>query len=761
MMAQQQGGSVNWYRTSTASTVPAQNTDPSSAMDEQQKQSRLSDVPFPNIPLRSLMKRVRLMKSAGKLESLRQLADEPDAGEDKKNIFDDDSEEGELVVGGQTDVLLNGASALNELFNEEIEDESTTGYSYSQASTEDEDAPMLPILVGDEGQGYGSVKQNQAKRKKKRKKKRKPWYRRCQPRSQGILEIVNPVTLAKGILRFLFGSSFTYVSVPCLLAAFLFFYFMGDPEFDFLPGNATASWWFLFGARQAITLEVAIAVEHILVEGLALRTKCFVYMMGPLLTLGLIQARGWPVVAVLWSLLDMLILHGNDAFQRNWLFFTGVRLFSSEKDSAGTIILDSDLYLRFLSAMLLVGSCHAIKRTFLALAFGRRSLVSYKRKLELIVADVFIVTEVAELSKELEVLDTMSAATAVKGKDRSWKGTLKVDFQGTAASALTDSPIRDDSVLPAQDHLADERIPEDLSEDDYEEEGEDEEDEEGEVEDEEDNGDEVIEIQDYSSMQPSHASLKKQAKSISLRPRDGSVTSASSGTGRLKSMLERWEDPESKLRKSESASIGDILNFRKALTYLDSPCVFGDAFGNTTSRDDCIKSAQKAYRRILRCTNTSILQFDVIGLLSMSEDGNVDEVKDFALRRVFNPDKENQLSLFAFVQSCDTVYKRVRFFRAAVKNSSIINNVLEDIVDGVVNFVLFLIVLPMLQVNPYPVLVSVSTLLVSFAFAVGSSASSYIEVRIGKIVGVTTLPQNTSILKAFPGCSSHCLSSPL
>jgi hypothetical protein len=145
----------------------------------------------------------------------------------------------------------------------------------------------------------------------------------------------------------------------------------------------------------------------------------------------------------------------------------------------------------------------------------------------------------------------------------------------------------------------------------------------------------------------------------------------------------------------------------------------------------------------------------------MSEDGNVDEVKDFALRRVFNPDKENQLSLFAFVQSCDTVYKRVRFFRAAVKNSSIINNVLEDIVDGVVNFVLFLIVLPMLQVNPYPVLVSVSTLLVSFAFAVGSSASSYIEVRIGKIVGVTTLPQNTSILKAFPGCSSHCLSSPL
>jgi small-conductance mechanosensitive channel len=45
------------------------------------------------------------------------------------------------------------------------------------------------------------------------------------------------------------------------------------------------------------------------------------------------------------------------------------------------------------------------------------------------------------------------------------------------------------------------------------------------------------------------------------------------------------------------------------------------------------------------------------------------------------------------------------------------------------HFVLALLLLSIMRFNPWPLLVSISTLLVSVSFAVGSSASKYIEVR--------------------------------
>lgn len=73
------------------------------------------------------------------------------------------------------------------------------------------------------------------------------------------------------------------------------------------------------------------------------------------------------------------------------------------------------------------------------------------------------------------------------------------------------------------------------------------------------------------------------------------------------------------------------------------------------------------------------------------------------------------------------MYKRLRFFRASVGNASVIDKVLEGIIDSLYNFILLLVILSMLQFNPWPLLVSISTLLVSLAFAVGPSTARYIE----------------------------------
>jgi hypothetical protein len=52
------------------------------------------------------------------------------------------------------------------------------------------------------------------------------------------------------------------------------------------------------------------------------------------------------------------------------------------------------------------------------------------------------------------------------------------------------------------------------------------------------------------------------------------------------------------------------------------------------------------------------------------------------LKRLFRPDRFNELTLLAFVQACDSVYKRLRYFRASVGNSSVIDRWLEQIIDG-------------------------------------------------------------------------------
>lgn len=160
----------------------------------------------------------------------------------------------------------------------------------------------------------------------------------------------------------------------------------------------------------------------------------------------------------------------------------------------------------------------------------------------------------------------------------------------------------------------------------------------------------------------------------------------------------------------------------------DTPFPFSSYFGRAGTRDESIRSSQKTYNRLLKLDpGATILSFDVLGLLAIDADGNEDESKRRVLKRLFRPDRFNEITLLAFVQACDSVYKRLRYFRAAVGNSSVIDQVLEQIVDGIFYFVLLLLILSVLKLNPWALLVSISTLLFSTAFAIGPSLSRYIE----------------------------------
>jgi small-conductance mechanosensitive channel len=156
---------------------------------------------------------------------------------------------------------------------------------------------------------------------------------------------------------------------------------------------------------------------------------------------------------------------------------------------------------------------------------------------------------------------------------------------------------------------------------------------------------------------------------------------------------------------------------------------FSEAFGPASTRDELIESAQNIYACLLKLAPGSrVLPASVLTALSENEDGTMDKAKKRSLSNLFRPDSNDDVPLLAFIQSCDTVYKKLRYFRASVGNDSVIDKVLEGIIDPVFGFVLGLMILSLLQVNPWPLLVSMSTLLVTFAFAVGPSAAKAIEV---------------------------------
>jgi hypothetical protein len=161
---------------------------------------------------------------------------------------------------------------------------------------------------------------------------------------------------------------------------------------------------------------------------------------------------------------------------------------------------------------------------------------------------------------------------------------------------------------------------------------------------------------------------------------------------------------------------------------MDESCPFGESFGPASTRDECIKSAHQVYARLLNLTPDSpVLPNDVLITLATEEDGTINNMKRIALQKLFRPDRYDQLPLLAFVQACDTLYRRLRYLRASIGNASVIDHALEKMIDLAFWFFLFLLILSMMNINPWPLLVSLSTLLVSFSFAMGSSASKYIE----------------------------------
>jgi Mechanosensitive ion channel len=266
-------------------------------------------------------------------------------------------------------------------------------------------------------------------------------------------------------------------------------------------------------------------------------------------------------------------------------------------------------------------------------------------------------------------------------------------------------------------------------------------------------------------------------------PLTGSLSS--SEKMKLMQLLERWEEPERDASRvkvglttaherivfnthnqsdtfssfpQNHVSIASVLKFRNALACIKNDYPFSFAFGIAATRESCLESSQELYRRLAMYhgdADCSLLRFDTLALIAVRADGEIDQLKAKELVRVFRPDRQGNLTVLDFVKSVDAVYKELRFLQASIDNSSQIDKSFENIVNVIFYAIVVSIVLSQLGFDPFSLFLSLSSVVLAFAFAIGSASSKYIEgllfilVRrpygIGDLVHVSNIEADTSL----------------
>jgi small-conductance mechanosensitive channel len=171
-----------------------------------------------------------------------------------------------------------------------------------------------------------------------------------------------------------------------------------------------------------------------------------------------------------------------------------------------------------------------------------------------------------------------------------------------------------------------------------------------------------------------------------------------------------------------------VLRFRNALNMINKDNAFSLSFGPTHSRDACIESSQNVYARLLLANpEEEHVHFETLGLTAIDVNGNLDEEKAKELVKVFRPRRDGILTMLDFIKSVDSVYKELRLLDASIQNSSQIDRAFENLINVIFYAIVLTLILHFLGFNPLAFFLSLTSVILAFAFMIGSASSKYFE----------------------------------
>lgn len=485
--------------------------------------------------------------------------------------------------------------------------------------------------------------------------------------------------------------------IPAMTAACLLFYFFGntptgkvDLELYRYNGTlvntqgqpisedkASASWWILFiCVRQALTFSMAQFLQVLIIDFLCLNTRFFTTLFGNLVTLLIAQSKGWPFIVFTWGLLDFVLLQGTSRFASSWLYWQEYLDVFNEVNPGGSVT-SNPWNTRILVIAICVGITVAMKRLWLGLFLGKKTYVNYAEELTTVVKKALLLCEVATLARDF-YYDTNGGAGTMRKFGMSREALSVILHKSIPASV-----DNDDAEAAERQALVD------GDDDIY-------------------NGGLIID--------------SRQADLLRGRLDQSQRT-------RLIELLGAWEEPEAEGDTHENVTISSILQFRNSLSLLDSDFMFGIAWGDVTTRAKMVINSQEVYQRLLLPTpDSDVLKFEVLARIAMGNDGKtLNQEKLEALIRLLRPDRDGSLSLLDFVKTTDGVYKDMKLLRASIRNSEYIDRAFEKAFNVAFYTVMTCIILSRIGIDPIALFLSLSGLILAFAFMIGSAASKMFE----------------------------------
>jgi len=546
--------------------------------------------------------------------------------------------------------------------------------------------------------------------------KQKQWWIRAKTEYEQLIAPKIPL-FEKSISHTLF-----FIIFPCLAVSAILFYLVDNPMIG--DSNTSWSWLVLFlGVRQMVIFEFARVGEIFWIEILALRSSFFNMVVGPYLALAVIQSRGWPYICIFWPVLNFCFLYGNHEFAKHWLFWQDMLDIFNEVNPVDGVT-DDNFYFRLLMVMIFIGVTVSLKRLTIALYLGRRTVEHFGVELEKLMAKMILIGEVSNLARDIEgrnsifevpmspLNDEIDDAKIVRFREFVQSNDISdIDSPGKPRNTTRKSlsgpnnasqPAPSPPSPPVQTESSNMDPP----------------------------SKPPLAHRD-SSAESSRKSRTHPTRSLSSSSDDDNRRdmSTSSTSANLIYLLSEWNEPEILMQKNTKASVQDLLQFRRAVSYMDDRYPFSHAFGPSKTRQMCVESSQKVYDRLMLSTEdgTTSLPFSVFTVLATDNSGNLVESKMKSLIRLFRPDRDGSLTKLDFIKSIDTVYKELRLLRASIANSAQIDYAFEHVVNFFFYFFLIVASVLILGFNLWSVIIAMNGFLFSFSFSFGAAASNWFE----------------------------------
>jgi Mechanosensitive ion channel len=443
--------------------------------------------------------------------------------------------------------------------------------------------------------------------------------------------------------------------------------------------QASVSWWILFiCVRQALTFSLAQLLQVFVIDFLCLNTRFFKTLFGNLVTLLIAQSKGWPFIAFTWGLLDFALLHGQNKFASSWLFWQDFFAVFNEVNPGGKVT-SNEWNSRVLAIAVSVGVIVSIKRLWLGLFLGKKTFVHYAEELTNVVKKAVLLCEVATLARDF-YYGTNGGNTMRKAQSVTEFGMSK---EALSMMLQKSAPVNEDNADVGNTERSG-------------------------IDDGTYSGGLIIDTR-RSDMLRDHLDHSQRV--------------------RISELLGAWEEPEAEGGAEDNVTISSILQFRNSLSLLDNSFMFGIAWGDVSTRAKMVIGSQEVYQRLLLPSpDTEVLKFDVLALVALEQDGrtlNHDKLED--LIRLLRPDRDGHLSLLDFVKSTDCVYKEAKLLRASIRNSEHIDRAFEKATNVVFYTILTCVILSRIGIDPIALFLSLSGLILAFAFMIGSASAKMFE----------------------------------